>query len=59
MNEFKINDFLCVKLEDGQAIIFVNDEPIDQCKYLLLNISRKLIDAIEGMFFFDPIIRKN
>ncbi len=37
MNEFIINDFLKLKLEDNKTIIYINDVKIIQCKYLMLN----------------------
>ena len=37
-NEFKINDFLSLKLENHRTIIYVNNRPFRQCMYLLLNI---------------------
>jgi len=36
--EFKVNDFITLKLEEGNTNIYVNGEPFDQCKYLMLNI---------------------
>jgi len=40
MNEFSINKFLKLKLEDGKTVIYVNNMRVIQCKYLLLNINR-------------------
>jgi len=37
MNEFIINEFLKLRLENGKTLIYVNDKKIIQCKYLLLN----------------------
>ena len=37
MNEYIINEFLKVKLENGKILIYVNDKMVLQCKYLLLN----------------------
>ena len=39
MNEFIINDFLTLKLENDSTIIYINDKKIIQCKYLLINKS--------------------
>jgi hypothetical protein len=38
MKDFKINDFLALKLEDGKTNIYVNGEIFEQCKYLMVNI---------------------
>ena len=37
MNEFRINDFLKLRLENGSTIIYIDDKKIIQCKYLLIN----------------------
>jgi len=37
--EFKVNDYITLKLEDGQTIIYVNDERFNQCKYLAFQIN--------------------
>ena len=36
MNEFIINEFLKLRLENGKTLIYVNDKKVIQCKYLLL-----------------------
>lgn len=38
MREYKINQYITLKLIDGKTVIFVNGEEFKQCKYLLLNI---------------------
>lgn len=53
MLKFKINDFLCLKLENSRTNIYINNKLFMQCKYLLLNISNlglkstKLINSID------------
>lgn len=37
MNEFVINEFLKLQLENGKTLIFIDDKKFIQCKYLLLN----------------------
>jgi hypothetical protein len=37
MNEFKISDLLKLRLENGKTSIYIKDNKIIQCKYLLLN----------------------
>ncbi len=41
MNEFKINDLLKLKLENGKTSIYIKDSKIIQCKYLLLNSGKE------------------
>jgi len=54
--EFQINKYLKVKLINSKSIIFVNDKPFNQCKYLLLNLTKKSfknfkeIDSIDEAF---------
>ena len=38
MNEFKVNNFLTLKLEKGKTNIYIKGERIKQCKFLMLNI---------------------
>ncbi len=53
MIHFKINDHICLKLENSRTNIYVDDKLFVQCKYLLLNIPRsefestKLINSID------------
>ncbi|MBA7504818.1 hypothetical protein ES706_03475 [subsurface metagenome] len=54
MQEFKINNYITLKLEEKEkTIIYVNNKPFDQCKFLLLeipineNISMDTLDSID------------
>lgn len=38
MIEFKINDYILLRLEDGKTVIYVAGKRFRQCKYLLLDI---------------------
>ena len=49
IREFKVNEHITLRLEEDKTIIYVNDEPFDQCKYLLLNI------PVEEISLFDEI----
>ena len=52
MKEFKINDFLTLKLEENTTNIYVNGELFMMCKYLMLNIPIKdntKFDEIESL----------
>ncbi|MFX1275722.1 MAG: hypothetical protein ACFFBP_07740 [Promethearchaeota archaeon] len=54
--EFRINEYLTLKLIKGQTEIYIEDEPFHQCKYLLLNLTQKdftkfdHIDSIDEAF---------
>ncbi len=38
MKEFKVNEFITLRLEDLKTVIYVAGEKFQQCKFLLLNI---------------------
>lgn len=46
MFEFRVNEHLLLRLEDGKTVIYVNNERFRQCKFLLLNID---VDEIRGL----------
>ena len=47
MEEFRVNQYITLKLEDNKTNIYVNEELFDQCKYLLLEIPIKTYEALE------------
>ncbi len=49
MREFKVNEFLTLRLEDEQTIIYVRGQTFKQCAFLLLNID------VDEMSTFDEI----
>lgn len=52
LKEFRLNKYLTIKLEDDSTNIYVNGEYFEQCKYLLLNISKESLhnfDKIESI----------
>ena len=52
MNEFKINDFLTLRLEENTINIYVKGEFFEQCKFLMVNIPTKRTkknDEIDSM----------
>ena len=51
--EFKINDYLTLKLENDKTILYVNGERFDHCKYLLLNVPVKEIESINDVKSID------
>lgn len=58
MNTFKLNDFLTLKLERNETVIFVNGERFINCKYLLLNIPIEKMTRIEDLLSIDEISDK-
>ncbi len=51
--EFKVNDFITLKLEEDTTVIYVNGKRFDQCKYLLLTINPKEIEEYEDIQSID------
>ena len=47
MNSFKINNFITLKLEDGNTNIYIKNQLYTQCKFLLLEIPVDDSKAIE------------
>lgn len=45
--EFVINEFLSLKLESDITVIYVTEEPFQQCKFLLLEIPVKDITSLD------------
>ncbi len=53
MSEFRINDHLSLRLEEGKTIIYVDNERFSQCKYLLLNIHIDKISTFDEIQSID------
>ena len=52
-NEFKINQYLKLKLEGGRTYIYVNNRRFIQCMYLLLNIPVNQIEDYDEVSSID------
>lgn len=50
MKEFKINDFIALRLEKDKVNVYINDYKIIQCKYLLLQNPKDNLNADEEDF---------
>jgi len=55
MNEYKVNDYITLKLIDRETVIFVNGERYDQCKFLLFNILVKKIEDYGNIQSIDEL----
>jgi len=53
MIEFKINDYITLKLVEDETIIYVANEPFKQCKFLLLEIPEGEIDSLDEIDSID------
>jgi len=47
VKEFKVNDYIKLKLENGRTNIYVKNRVFRQCMYLLLNIPVDIESFIE------------
>ncbi|MEE9379602.1 MAG: hypothetical protein V3V33_16375 [Candidatus Lokiarchaeia archaeon] len=56
--EFKVNEFLSLKLERGKTFIYVNRKQFKHCKYVLLNISVDDIEKYSSMNSINEVINK-
>ncbi|MHA1148800.1 MAG: hypothetical protein ACTSR8_11230 [Promethearchaeota archaeon] len=52
MQEFEVNEFITLKLEDNETIIYIDGQRFRQCKFLLLNI---LVDKITSLDAIESI----
>lgn len=57
MQEFRVNEFINLKLVDTRTEIYVNDEYFRQCKYLIISIPVKEIEEWEHYDSMDEVIR--
>ncbi len=51
--EFKVNNFITLKLEKSKTVIYVKDKRFIQCKYLLIDISANEIELYEDIKSID------
>ncbi|KKK40262.1 hypothetical protein LCGC14_0505600 [marine sediment metagenome] len=58
MQEFKVNEYITLKLESKKANIYVKGELFEQCKFLLLNIPAEEIDSYNEIESIDEIAEK-
>ena len=54
--EFKVNDYITLKLEGKRTVIHVAGEMFNQCKYLLINIPVNEIDAYDEIDSIDKAV---
>ncbi len=53
MKEYSINKFLKLKLEGNKTNIYVNDEKINQCKYILYTLTNKKSESLKKIESID------
>ena len=58
MQEFKVNDYITLRLESKKTNIYVKGELFEQCKFLLLNIPTQDVDFYDEIESIDEIAEK-
>ena len=58
MGKFKINKFIALKLEEGRTVLYVDNKPFTQCKYLLLQIPVERINDLDSVNSIDEAAEK-
>lgn len=58
MHEFKVNDFITLRLEGKDTVIYVAGEQFQQCKYILINIPKDEIKKFANIDSIDEVITK-
>ncbi len=56
--EYKINNFITLKLEQGNTVIYVKNEKFLQCKYLLIEIPKDRIKDFNDFMSIDDVSEK-
>ncbi|MFX1569135.1 MAG: leucine-rich repeat domain-containing protein [Promethearchaeota archaeon] len=55
ISQYKINDFITLKLEHGKTVIYVKNEKFLQCKYLLIEIPKENVNDFEDLMSIDDV----
>lgn len=58
LNEFVINDFLSLRLENGKTNIYIKNKLFRQCKFLLLDIPIEKIESFNKIESIDEVAEK-
>ncbi len=58
MYDFKVNDYITLKLEGKNTIIYVAGVRFWQCKYLLLDIPADKVSSFDGVQSIDEVAQK-
>lgn len=56
MLEFRVNELITLKLENGQTHIYLENEPFRQCKFLLLEIPVDKVCSLDALDSIDEAV---
>jgi len=54
--QFKVNDFITLKLENDRTNVYVKEKPFNQCKHLLLNLDKQNLENYDSIDSIDEAI---
>ena len=57
MKEFKVNDYITLKMEGNQTVIYVNRIKFQICKHLIFNIPINTLESLENIDSIDDVVR--
>lgn len=57
VTKFFLNDYLTLKLEDGETILYVGGERFDQCRFLVLKIPLKDVSLLRDAESIDELFK--
>ncbi len=58
MRKFKVNDFIMLKLEKDETIIYIGGERFKQCKFLLLEIPIAEMESLDTLKSIDEVAER-
>jgi len=58
LSQFDVNEYISLRLEDGNTNIYIDGELFNQCKYLLLNIQIDDIRSLDEIESIDALVDK-
>ena len=56
--EYRVNEFITLKLEKGKTVIYIKNEKFLQCKYLLIEIPKDKIKEFDDFTSIDDVSEK-
>ena len=50
MKEFKASNYITLRLEQNETVIYVNDKRFEQCKFLLFVLPKEEMRSVEEIY---------
>ena len=58
MKEFKVNEYITLKLEDNKTNIYINGQLFRQCSFLMINIPIEEVSSFDDIESIDEVIER-